>query len=527
MLTTTPELPDTLAPGKAPGHSSARVTWGIVAALLLLVSLGFWPSFEKPAAPMEEGALLVYPELVAHGSIPYRDFGTFSGPANLWVLAAGYKLAGINVFTERSVGLLYRLLIVAMVFVLLRRTGKALAFGCAFLAGCLFFVTQLAAFAWAGAIAFGLAGLWFLSTARGSHRNLFIGGLLLGLSLLYRVDLLPALFLGSVPLLWNRPKGSRRITAFGLALGASAYIFLGFLAGGQQLWNNLILDPLVNCNLLSQILTAAVEPVEKKLLLAGVLGSVVNVFAAFTSLRMELVKANNREVAALLLFATGLLFLQIDRLDVSGVLPIVALSLALLPISILALLQAAKREAHPAWQLGLALATPAAMIFLIAPATSLAIGNSFVSALNPSMASTIFIEQNDRSYPVPSLQVANVTGKLCEHLERGAKPGDRLFVGPGDLEHAKYCDAFIYYLFPKLKPASYSIELHGESGNRAGASLSADVATADWLVLDMAWDSKHKSPQPTSKDSGLNDFVRSKFHLVAQSGPYVLLQHGR
>jgi hypothetical protein len=46
---------------------------------------------------MDEGMLLVYPELIAHGKLPYRDFETFYGPGNLWKLAGSYAVFGAQI----------------------------------------------------------------------------------------------------------------------------------------------------------------------------------------------------------------------------------------------------------------------------------------------------------------------------------------------------------------------------------------------------------------------------------------------
>src|SRR2546423_3952960 len=83
----------------------------IIAAtvVLLLLLVAFWPGFEKNGPPMDEGMVLVYPELVAHGQLPYRDFETFYGPANPYTLAGAFSAFGTNIFTEPSVGLVYRL----------------------------------------------------------------------------------------------------------------------------------------------------------------------------------------------------------------------------------------------------------------------------------------------------------------------------------------------------------------------------------------------------------------------------------
>ena len=65
---------------------------------------------------MDEGTLLVYPEMVQRGAVPYRDFETFYGPANPYLLAAVYRIFGTTVGVERTVGFLYRALIFVAIF---------------------------------------------------------------------------------------------------------------------------------------------------------------------------------------------------------------------------------------------------------------------------------------------------------------------------------------------------------------------------------------------------------------------------
>ena len=93
---------------------------GVVLAVFLLPVRA---DFLKPVIPMEEGSVLVYPERVLAGGIPNKDFETMYGPGNLWFLAGVYRVFGITVGVERTVGLLYRLALVLALFVIGRRYG--------------------------------------------------------------------------------------------------------------------------------------------------------------------------------------------------------------------------------------------------------------------------------------------------------------------------------------------------------------------------------------------------------------------
>ena len=67
--------------------------------------------------------MLVYPEMIQRGKLPYRDFETFYGPANPALFAAAFSTLGTTIFVERAVGLVYRLLILLAIFAIMRYWG--------------------------------------------------------------------------------------------------------------------------------------------------------------------------------------------------------------------------------------------------------------------------------------------------------------------------------------------------------------------------------------------------------------------
>src|ERR1700732_1611925 len=79
------------------GASSARRSLAVAALLLVALLLPLLRGFDNPAEKMDEGSLLVYPELILKGSLPYRDFETFYGPANIYVLSAVYAVFGPSI----------------------------------------------------------------------------------------------------------------------------------------------------------------------------------------------------------------------------------------------------------------------------------------------------------------------------------------------------------------------------------------------------------------------------------------------
>src|SRR5207244_3164791 len=106
------------------------------------------PQLSHVIWPMDEGELLTYPERMAHGMVPHRDFLTFYPPGSLWVLMGAYKLAGDNFIVERAVGMGYRLLIVLFMFLWHRKHGTAVGAFSALVAGAVLATTDLLAVGW-------------------------------------------------------------------------------------------------------------------------------------------------------------------------------------------------------------------------------------------------------------------------------------------------------------------------------------------------------------------------------------------
>src|SRR5438105_7935058 len=138
----------------------------IFLALGLLFTAVLWPAFQSPAVPMDEGMVLVYPEMILKGHLPYRDFESITGPGNSLILAAAYETFGTNIFVERAVGLIYRVLIVAAIFGIAQRWGTFIAAGCAFTAMLLLGSTDLWANTWYPGVSFALCVLWALADVR-------------------------------------------------------------------------------------------------------------------------------------------------------------------------------------------------------------------------------------------------------------------------------------------------------------------------------------------------------------------------
>jgi len=117
-----------------------------------------------------------------------------------------------------------------------------------------------------------------------------------------------------------------------------------------------------------------------------------------------------------------------------------------------------------------------------------------------------------------------------DELGRLAEPGDRLLVGPSDLRRTWYSDAFIYWLFPELDPATYYIEMDPGLANAEGSSLAGDVESADFVILTGLWDGwmEPNSSMDFGSDAP-NQVLRDHFCVVGdyEDGQAVLYRRCR
>lgn len=494
----------------------------ILVAVLLIVAivLPLCPSFERPAAAMDEGALLVYPELIVKGHVPYRDFETFYGPANGWVLAAVYAVTGPGLFAERGVGLCYRILLLAAIFALSQRRGTTLAAGCTVIAGMLLIPFGIPAVAWLGALACALWSIWCATKVESTARCLG-AGLLAGLVLLFRPDFGPAIMAASLPffLLMGGDKRWKYLTAAALAL--SPYIYITILAGPEQVLNNLVLYPVFHSSPGRHIPILSVTS-----FLLGMFAMHLVAVGLIIGTSVAAIWADRRNSAARLLLSVGLLGLGLthqaaQRLDLGHMIAAALLSFTFLPVALFVLCRnRIPRLAGPVIALG-ATALVVLTLQLVVPGLGISNFNRIRDCVSSDVHYAEFIEHRGRSFPVPSKAQATDVEAILQTLETVARPGERLFVGPADLRRTNYNDTFIYYLMPHLQPATYFLEMNPMSANRPGSRLTTDVASADWLVLSHVWDKWDELNESTKfGPEAPMQVVQSQFELMATFHAY-------
>lgn len=108
--------------------------------------------------------------------------------------------------------------------------------------------------------------------------------------------------------------------------------------------------------------------------------------------------------------------------------------------------------------------------------------------------------------------------------DRIAKPGQRLFVGPVDLRKTPYSDAYLYYMFPDLVPATYYIEMDPGVANANGSRMPQDLESADIVILSAIWEdwSEPNDSRKVGSDASEQVLARDFCHVGTYLNLYQL-----
>lgn len=487
----------------------------VIGALLLAAIAGF----DFAGGAMDEATLLVYPERILRGDVPYRDFESFYGPANAYLLSGVYALFGTTITVERTAGLLYRVAILAGIYWFARRFNFFVACGAVFVGGILLVSLGLYAYAWTGAAA---CAIWSIAVFSGetNRYRYFLAGLLAGVALLFRQDFAPAMLLAAAPFAIGASSRDRLLALAGCGLAFIPLALLTGATGFRPVLDNLFLIPVLSAGPARHLSWGNAAIHARWLFVAHVIGSAINCIAGYTAVRRERTTAS-RSLLSFALMSTALTHQAVQRMDTVHVLFAAFASLALVPVSFYSLGKRLLPENAPRAVVSCFAAV--LLLALLAPETLEAFRCDISDSLAVASSAQLWVEQNGRSFRFASEGQARATRRVLDQLQRMSREGERLFVGPADLRRTNYTDTFFYHLMPQLVPATYFIEMNPRSANRPGSRLATDMATADWLVLDRSLDSWHEANGSAELGPNEpNDVVRSQFILRGEFGAYQL-----
>lgn len=477
----------------------AAIVLPLLGAVVLIVSRA-----AAPARPMDEGIPVVYGDLVLRGFVPHRDFQSFYGPGIPWLVAGSYAVLGTSVASERLVGALLRLALVAGVTLFARRWGWRSALATGLLASVE--LVPLPVYA-SAALAATASAVWstLLVSRRDDRVAVALAGTLAAVVLLFRVDYILIAIAPAFLTLRTRSAAARRAYCAGLVLGAIPLAVHAAAATPAALFNDLVVDALRAVP--SRRLPLPPAELDVALVFDLVL---VSLAAALSYVIWKRVRRSGRAddpLAAYVLLAVFLLPQVLGRADREHLATAACVTVPLFVFLVARLSDRVRIGAGPRL---------AALLAVVTIYVTTAIG---LLAL-PSV--TAVVARGARSYP-DDLSHAPQIDAIVHAARSYVRPGMRLFVGPRDLTHTNYNDTILYFLFPDLIPATRYLEMEPRTANRPGSPLAADIASADLLILTTRWDGVYEpndSAIAGSDEPGR--VVDDEFQLVARDGQYAL-----
>jgi hypothetical protein len=473
--------------------------------------------------PQDEGLLLVYPSEMLHGAVPDRSFQSVYGPTGLWTIAAAFKLAGYSVAAERSVGIIYRLVILGSVVLLAwRRRGAVASLAAAAMCVVLFTGTLgLAAFAWLAALALGALALLLLDVGLSRARRpapIAAAGLVLGLAVGARLDFVLPVLLVVLALLLTRRQSYRWLLP-GIALGLVPLVVNVVQAGVPAIVRNQLIEPILVSGPGRRVPLSTLSDPQLWLLGICVLVAMASLSVGLYRLRLDSTSWEGPAMLTVGAFEVGLLPQAFQRTD--------SLHLALVGCFVLpaaTLLPGWAPRVLPRWTQSAVppVATAVLILALAAPSYGQIYRVAATSVLSPNPVTTV--HNDGRSVPVQPTDLPDLK-LLLDRVDSLAKPGQRIFVGPLDLRTANYTDTYIYFLLPRLSPGSFYLEMDPGVANAKNSRLASDIRSDQFLILTSEY-SPMVDPDPSTRfgPDKPNVLVRTDFDQLGQWGPWHLFE---
>jgi len=93
--------------------------------ILLIISVIYYiPIIKSPLAPFDEAVILVGADRIMKGEIPYKDFLTIYGPAQIYTLATLFEFFGVSVTVERIYDIIIKSFLSIIIFLIIRKIAS-------------------------------------------------------------------------------------------------------------------------------------------------------------------------------------------------------------------------------------------------------------------------------------------------------------------------------------------------------------------------------------------------------------------
>jgi hypothetical protein len=372
----------------------------------------------------------------------------------------------------------------------------------------------LTAMAWNGGLALCLWSIAFALRARhmaAPRRSLIAAGVLAGLALTYRPDLVLALMLVYCWYLWRNRHW--RTVVVGALVGLLPMWVHVVLVGPGVAFRGMVTDPVFKLrggralprppswSHLDGSLQAIAELVppwwkvpalsaEKALFLWFFAMLIVPVALLWIAARLWRQSHSPRASALLAgaLFSIGIAPQALQRPDSTHLTWVTCISFPLLILAVVEVVHTRRPRSTPRQQLATGVAVTLTLTLVVAPLFTFRyyLLHARVSAGN--VQTPFPVSRRERRFYLGDYGPYLASRDVIADLDKLSKPGQTLLVGPSDLRRTWYSDAFFYYLFPELKPATFFIEMDPGLANAPGSRLAGEVAKADWVILTGFWD---------------------------------------
>lgn len=519
----------------------------VIAVVCLLPLWGLWLA---AGPPMEEGFMLVFPELVLDGAVPNKDFLHLYGPGSLWVLAAVFAVFGVSLGAQRVVGFFQHVGVAFGIYALLRPWGPWVAGGGGVMAAVIVITPSgLSALAWIGGVALGL---WFVNAGLGAteadvdsprqRRLLATAGLLAGAALLYRLDLVLAIGLSALVILAGLDVSGRKRLVVWTAVGVSPYLVHLATAGVGNVVQGMLIEPVFELRggrrlplppswdaydgFLQRSIVFDEPPwpfwsppgtAQDTLWLAGiVLGTILVVVMGVVCLRR-----GDRRLLAIAAFSAGILPQALQRPDSTHLAWVSCVTFAVVPAALVELRRQWSGRiprSTVARSLG-ALAVPLAVTLILVPDFTWRAYADSVRQTFGERRTAEAMRHDGRKFLYGRPDAVDAVNAMLPRVDEVSEPGDLLFVGSGDLRKTPYSEAFLYHLLPDLRPATRYIEMDPGVANAEDSGMAAEVAAADVVILSTIrddWEEPNDSREFGSDEP--NRVLAEHFCLVASYG---------
>jgi hypothetical protein len=216
--------------------------------------------------------------------------------------------------------------------------------------------------------------------------------------------------------------------------------------------------------------------------------------------------------------AAGIVPQALQRADSTHLAWVSCITFAFLPAAVVELAPASWRARG--WRLSVgAVAVPALILLAAIPHFPLryyseAVGQTFGYRRNAAS-----MEHDGRIFRYARPDAVEAVNALLPLVDELTEPGDKLFVGPGDLAKTPYSEAFLYYLLPELDPATRYIEMDPGVANAEDSGLADELRASDVVILSSIrddWNEPNDSLLSGSQEP--NEVLAEDFCLVASFG---------